>query len=494
LRGGSKKMALERQPKYAAMDPNAIKEYRPPGEWVGKWHTVLPKENFVTIASRYGVAAEQIIQLNFPGAIEANRVVPEIVNWYLHYHVDFQGSPETFDRKNRMFKGGELLAIPKRVITLHEIELYIQRPKDDQFRIPKLDGFGDLFTGEKFAHEFKVPPKDPAECGYFLVQLKLSIEGEFTRKVGGLAKVQAKKDQIKVQLETELQKDFKGGFSVKMDEKTIDAVAKEIQKGSVQGFIRALAAPFELSLKQSYKFGDLSLVPELGAEFSITPLMVRLSGDYKTSTVFQGVPVDLKGVIKGGFNVGLSKAGWAEVAKRVGWETIKRFLTGAGGTLTSTWQWLLGEGVVTTGATTATALTGLGIVVLVNTVAISSLTAIVVANAGRKGELRGLVPWYSSAFVAKVFYYPRPTGTIMSGQQDAKFRDELVAMGEKDAVALADEVIRELNESGKYPTEAAKLGRLKEIVISVLGNGNYATAEQTLKNRLNEEVTRKLGL
>ena len=485
-------MALERQPKYAAMAPDAIKEYRPPGEWVGRWHTVAPKESFVTIASRYGIPAEQIIQVNFPGAIEGGRVVPEIVNWYLHYHVDFQGSPETHDRKNRMFKGGELLAIPKRVITLPEIELWIQRPTQPT---PILDGLGKIFTGEKIAFEFKIPDKPAPVFQYFLAQLKGQLEGGIVRRDGGV-KTQLKMGQVKFQLEQKLDTDFKAAYSFKIDkEKTIDAIANAVKKGSKEDFFKALGSIFEVSLKQTFfKSGHVQVGWELGAELSATPVIMRLAGDYKTTFTVDGFPVDGKFTFKGGVNLGLSPAGWAEVAKRVGWEAIKRFLTGAGGTLTMTWQWLLGEGVVTTGATTATALTGLGIAVAINTLALSSLTAWVVANAGRKGELRGLVPWYSSAFSAKVFGYPRPTGTIMSGPQDAKFRDELVAMGEKDAVATAEQIIRELNESNMYLTEAAKLGRLKEIVISALGNGSYATAEQALKNRLNEEVTRKLGL
>lgn len=474
-------MALEKQPKYAVLAPDAIKTYRPAGEWVGKWHTVVRSESFVSIASKYGVKPEQIIQLNFPGAIEGNRVVPEIVNWYLHYHVDFQGCPETHDRRNRMFKGGELIAIPKRVITLPEIELYIKQPP-----APKpLDGIENIFTGEKFVHEFKLPPKDPAEVGYFLVQLRGSIEGELAQKVGTV-KAQFKKDQIKFGVESELEKDFKGTFSLKIDKKTIEKVADEIKKGSKEGFVRALAAPFELSLKQSYKFGNWSVVPEIGAEFSLTPLILRVAGDYKGSFVIGGVPVDGKFAVKGGFNVGLSKAGWAEVGKRIGWEAVKRFLTGAGRSLAATWEILVAEGVVA----------GAGIVVgtVLGTLAITSLMAWAVAEAGRKGELRGLSTWYSSAYRAKVFGYPRPSGFIVGGLEAIKFRDELILLGEKDAVAMAEQVVKDLNETAQYPNEPAKLGRLRELMIQKLGNGNQYNAEQALLNRLNQEMAQKLGL
>lgn len=435
----------------------------------------------MTIASRYGVRPEQVIQLNFPGAIEGTRVIPEIVNWYLHYHVDFQGCPETHDRRNRMFKGGERIAIPKRVITLPEIELIIQRPPTP---VP-LDGIENIFTGEKFAHEFKIPPKNPAEVGYFLVQLRGSIEGELAQKAG-IVKTQFKKDQIKFQVESELEKDFKGAFSLKLDQKTIDTTANEIKKGSNEGFVRALAAPFELSLKQSYKFGNWSVVPEVGAELSLTPLILRVAGDYKGSFVIGGVAVDGKFAVKGGFNVGLSKAGWAEVAKRIDWEAVKRFLTSAGRSLAATWELLVAEGVVAGGAIVVGTVLG--------TLAITSLIAWAVVNAGKKGELRGLSRWYSSAYKAKVFRYPRPTGFIAGGPEANKLRDELVIMGEKDAVAMAESVLREMNELAMHPTEEARLRRLSEIMISTLGNGNQAFAEQTLLNKLNQEIERKLGL
>lgn len=481
-------MALERQPKYAVMDPDAIKTYRPYGEWVGKWHTVVAKESFVTIAARYGVSAEQIIQLNFPGAVEGNHVVPEIVNWYLRNHVDFQGCPETHDRRNRMFKGGELLAIPRRVITLPEIELRIQRPKQDPgFKLPDLTGVGDIFTGEKFAYEFKIP-KDPKEVGYFLVQFKGSLEGELAQRAG-IVKTQFKKDQIKFQIEQKLNDDLKAAYSLKIDQKkTIDAISEAIKKGSKEEFVKAIAGMFEFSLKDAFFKGSHGQIyGELGAEFSLTPVILRLAGEYKFEAfAIGGFLVDGKFTLKGGVNVGLSKAGWAEVAKRVGWEAIKRFMTAAGRSLAATWELMVAEGIVAGGAVVAGTVLG--------TLAITALMAWLVADARRKGELRGLSRWYSSAYKAKVFRYPRPTGFILGGPEANQFRDELVALGEKDAVAMADAVIRDLNETALYSNEVAKLDRLAGIMISTLGNGSQTNAEQELLNRLNMEMERKLGL
>ena len=106
-------MALERPPKYLALNPEGVKAYRPPDTEVKTWHTVTKsgKETWFTIQDAHGVPAARIIAFNFPGAVEQGRVVPEIVNWYLRYHKGFD-CPETIDGKNRRFKGGERVAIP----------------------------------------------------------------------------------------------------------------------------------------------------------------------------------------------------------------------------------------------------------------------------------------------------------------------------------------------------------------------------------------------
>ena len=113
-------MAFERPPKCFKNDPQGTKSYRPPKDLVRQWHTVVSTidkngikrvEGWKKLAERFQVTAENIIALNFPEAVVNNQVVPEIVNWYLHYHRDFN-CPETKDHKNRIFRGGEIVAIP----------------------------------------------------------------------------------------------------------------------------------------------------------------------------------------------------------------------------------------------------------------------------------------------------------------------------------------------------------------------------------------------
>ena len=142
-------MARERPPKYLSLNPAAIKGYRPPDPEVDKWHVVTNgrQENFTTIAARYLLPVEKIIEFNFPGTVENGRVVPEIVNWYLRHHDEFD-CPETHDRINRIFKGGEKIAIPRKAA-----------PARKPGQLPTLDEAKEWFAD-------KVIPMRTAKAGF----------------------------------------------------------------------------------------------------------------------------------------------------------------------------------------------------------------------------------------------------------------------------------------------------------------------------------------
>jgi hypothetical protein len=439
-------MALERPPKYGSLNFEMIKSYRPPNNEVATWHTVANgfTESFGSIAARYQVPVARIIEFNFPGAVENGRVLTDVVNLG---KVDI-GTP---------IIGGKKTPTP-------------------------LDQPGNILASEKFAHEFKIPPKAPADLGYLLVQARISIEGEIIQQ--GLVKTQFKKDQIKAQIERKLDDDLKATFSVKVDEKTLKTVAEEVKKGSKEGFARALAAPFEASLKQNYKFGRFAIVPELGAEFSLTPVVVRVAGEYRDTLIIDGLNLDGKFVIKIGFNVGLSKKGWLWIAQKVGPEALKRFLTTAGEALAGYWEYLVAEGIVAAGAIAIGAIAG--------TIAITALTAWLVADARRKGALTGLASWYYSAWLAKVFGRRRPEGFIAGTPDEWKMRDELILLGEKDATTMAVDIVRRRNETASYPNDAAALERFRELAIFMYGNQEMAEIE--LKKILQAHIHKQLGL
>jgi hypothetical protein len=469
-------MAFERPPRHALLDPRACKTYRPPPEKVYFWHSVRgPNDSLKEIARRHHISLERIVALNFPGSVEHDRMIPEVVNWYLHYHEDFH-CPETRDKKNRIFKGGEKIAIPfSGSVEIGEPIIVKKRPVS-------LEGppGEPILASQKFVYEFKIPPKQPADLGYLLAQARISVEGEISQR--GLLKTSFKKDQIKVALEKKFNDDLKGTFSAKFDQKTLETVANEIKKGSKEGFVRALAAPFEASIKQSYKFGKFSVVPELGAEFSLTPVVVRVSGEYKDTLIVDALSLDGKFIVKIGFNVGLSKKGWAWVAERIGAEAIKRFLMSAGRALTGLWEYLVAEGIVAAGA--------IAIVTIAATIGLTYLTAWIVNDARRKGELTGLATWYVSAYSAKVFGLPRPSGFIVG---DTALRDKLIELGERDAVADARATLRKAGRPEANGTDSQALEAFRQILLANDG-GKYEMAKWRLQSTLEQKSQKLAGL
>jgi len=142
-------MARERPPKYLKLNPQAIRSYKPPTEQISRWHFVIDgrRENFTTIATKYALPVEQIIEFNFPGTVENGRLIPEVVNWYLRHHDEFD-CPETQDGINRMFKGGETIAIPR-----------APPPPRKPGQLPTLDEAKEWFVK-------KVIPLRTAKAGY----------------------------------------------------------------------------------------------------------------------------------------------------------------------------------------------------------------------------------------------------------------------------------------------------------------------------------------
>ena len=106
-------MAIERPPAPSVGSPATLKAFRPPPQEVARYYVVPPgkRETLETVARAAGYSVKELIAFNFPGSVVNDAVVPGVVNWYLHHHVEFD-CPETKDRLNRVFKGGERIAIP----------------------------------------------------------------------------------------------------------------------------------------------------------------------------------------------------------------------------------------------------------------------------------------------------------------------------------------------------------------------------------------------
>lgn len=471
-----KRTPLEYPPMLAFLNMAGVLVYRPADEEVSSWHTVAKgrHETWWTVAAKYQVPVEKLIEFNFPGSVIKGRVNPAIVNWFLHHHKGF-GCPETYDHVNRKFQGGERVAIP-----------FLGRVDVGEARIgkpPSLKEPGEILVSEKFTYEFSIPRQelDPAELGYFLARAKIAVEGEI-KKEKGFAKVAWKKDQVKLGIEHKFEEDLKGTFSIKGDQKTLDTIAKSVKEGGKWGFFKAIAAPFEVSLKEKYHVTEgVNVVPEVGLEVSKTPVAIRLSGEYEGPIEIPGRRIEGKFVFKIGFNVGLSKKGWAWVVERVGPEAIKRLIASAGESLAGLWEYLVAEGIVAAGV--------IVIGTVVGTFALTALMAWVVADAKRKGRLEGLSYWYVTAFARKVFGEERPSGYVFP--EDAEDRDTLIELGEKDAINQARSVLRKSGRPEADGSDDEALQAYKNILLDLDGD-DYRKAKWRLERSL-EETRKKLA-
>src|SRR6185503_18859880 len=72
---GARRRPVEKAPKYAFLNVAQVRTYRPSGDQIASWHMVVKgkSESFRTIAAQYGVAVDQLIELNFPGSVEDGR-------------------------------------------------------------------------------------------------------------------------------------------------------------------------------------------------------------------------------------------------------------------------------------------------------------------------------------------------------------------------------------------------------------------------------------
>lgn len=126
-------------PMYSVLAPDVIKNYSPSEDKIFMWHIVkrAHAESLASIAKEYRLPVARLIEFNFPGSVKAGRVNPDIVNWYLFYHVRTHCRRLTRDGHNYMFKGGEKVAIPHiGHVELGEPTFFV--PTNTQFKIRQL--------------------------------------------------------------------------------------------------------------------------------------------------------------------------------------------------------------------------------------------------------------------------------------------------------------------------------------------------------------------
>lgn len=168
-------MAFERAPRLGAASGtrtlDELKAYKPPAESVLRWYPIGRRpggevESLADVAKVSGKDFWAYIEYVFPGCDKT----PECVNWYLNYRY---GCPQTRDGKNRAFKGGEMLPLPK-------LDWHDAKPNDPAKppAAPK-PGFYDRQAAVRYARTYhKTPnpayPQYPNDCTSFVSQALLA--------------------------------------------------------------------------------------------------------------------------------------------------------------------------------------------------------------------------------------------------------------------------------------------------------------------------------
>ncbi|BCW88633.1 hypothetical protein sos41_17740 [Alphaproteobacteria bacterium SO-S41] len=475
-------MALEKAPKAALKDSDRVKSYLPPADQTAARYTIRDgkKEGWTSVAERHNVPVEALIEFNFPGSIVKGKLVPEIVNWYLGNHHAFR-CPETADRKNRRFRGGENIAIPI-VGRMERGEKVFNRPEpvislDDD---PGPGYVYDLLPGQKFGFEVKLPP-DPKkffEYKYFIAVLKINFEGEIVTE--SAVKFQYKKDKMKAAAEAKLTEDWKVGFGAALDKlgpQYLEKIAKAVATSEKQKVVAAIAEPFELAFKNTAWTSDDGSY-SIGHEFTIegSPAFAGFKGSYtgKNTLKLAAGPVPLKFTIKFSINIGLSADGWKAVFKYVGEKALKQFFQRAGAQLAATWQYLLAEGIVAGAAIAFASILG--------GISCTALIAWTIDNVNERGDRRGYATWYSAGYVARLFNHPLPAKPPVG---DMAKIDEMIALGSADSVTDARRILRD-NGRDASGNDNDVLRAYRDAVVESQGGD-----ENAAKVKLRDSLTRK---
>jgi hypothetical protein len=469
----AKPLSTERRP----IKPAAF----PPRSGPSKPHQVKDGETWESVARQYNMPVDRLIAWNF------NTRDPGEINWYLREYVGC--TLPTADGKNWRFSSSASpgkIYIPQTLV-MDEIPITGdpgQDPKQSTPQDPKQpQPFDFSLGGEKFSHEFKGPKR---VINYVVVQVRFAIEGEYKYKSGNI-KAAYKSKTAKASVEAKINENVTVAFGIKIDQdKNMDALIQAIKSRSIEDFAKALFMGFESSIKKSFKFGKFTVSPRIGMEVSDMPFVFRVSGDIEDDFPLDGAIYRGKFAVEAGFNIGPSPKGWAWLAEKVGRPVLRRFLAQLASRLGTAAEVLLSEAGLTAGIVAAGTIIG--------TIAISGLCAYAVKHASEKGELRGVAAYYVSAYIHTAMHPEDPNpyrpGNVLSR---ADLRDELVALGIKDALEDGRRLLRSIN----HPAASAGDRAVREAYCNLLveaHDGSFTNAKIAMKNALEDKARRLVGL
>ena len=87
-------------------------------------------------------------------------------------------------------------------------------------------------------------------------------------------------------------------------------------KGSRQDFFSGLKEQFEVTIKTTYRWDNITVEPEIGREFSQTRLILRVTGRYQDYLIIEHARFKAEFSVSTGLNVGLSAQGCEWIAQK----------------------------------------------------------------------------------------------------------------------------------------------------------------------------------
>jgi hypothetical protein len=340
---------------------------------------------------------------------------------------------------------------------------------------------------------------------YFQVDFSLSFEPTLKSTGGTLTGgASVKSDQLKLVAEYKFYHDLKVGIAPKINEKSLNPLRDAIKKGDPKQIGQKIRDIVELSLKDTLKWNQLQLSPELDLQPPPTPFKTAMTGTYDDELPSGNGSVKVSVSVKGSISFGLSNKGWAELAGEIGPAAMKRALAKSG-RLTAVVDRLVIDGVL---KTTAAILDDLSF-----GIAYIYIFDWLLTNAQRDANLTGLAQVYPNAYIAKLFNEPPPrreaTSLASAGPNDFRIKifGDMVWCGEQDAIndARAEATapsglasvprITVRNKMIPLPPGFTDAGALEYLRVQwVAASGSENDARKTLWLKLYAKACDKLGV
>jgi hypothetical protein len=435
-------VAIEHPPASTFGSPEALKTYRPDRAQTLRIHEVKdqtkpgnPTEDLISVARVNGVDVVQLIAFNFPGSVINGKVKPEVVNWYLHYHKEFD-CPDTRNGKNRMFRGGE--------------RLYIPRGKDPV--PPPADDKDPLKGGVEFEFSF---PERRGGSQDLIWKIGGAVKGKFivldsdTQAKGNINWL---KRQVGADIGTKLQDELEVKFGTKFD------IPKLRKATSPKEFLTIIGDQTSLSLKDKTSKNGLfarlthqkmlGVSYEFGVQFSVTPVFAKVGLEF--------APFDFKVL---GVRVVISFTAELKLSIGPGPRLLGFLLEEAAPWAVAAAPWALSLVVST------------GILIGVEQI---------LREAGAQGTRKGCLSWYTTGYVRAIFPSGASTAGPLPGPQYALML-RLYNRGRVDALQAAQR---------SFPGDPDPVGNYRNFLIST-HEGKYQYARDDLTNTINAMLEEK---